>query len=353
MVLILADFPNEHNRHEGMAQRVLAVDKQLESVDRQYLFVSHRRFFRKQIEPVGGSVTQYRCNFFRHFFFLLKILRSAPTIYVHSVINLLPILPLLPLLNKAVFVVLDAHGIVPEEQQLAGRFVKSNLYALAERMIFRRANLVLVVTHAMEAHFRRKYPQSAPTYVQYGILPAHLDPDRQPRLAEGAAADGMLRVVYSGNLQSWQNIDLMVRLIKANQEGRIRYDILTGEPDAMKRLLAAADITSPNVHVQTVAPQELSRFYEAAHYGVILRDDIPVNRVACPTKLVEYLYYGMIPIVKSAHIGDFAALGYEYLTYEAFSADVEMRKSAVNQAVARKLIERHRKADFKSMVTER
>src|SRR5690606_34646808 len=109
--------------------------------------------------------------------------------------------PLMPLLNKATFVMLDAHGIVPEEQRLAGRLVKSSLYALAERMIFRRANAVLVVTHAMEAHFRSKYPESTPAYVQYAILPAHLDPDRQPRLGEGTTRDGLRRVVYSGNLQ--------------------------------------------------------------------------------------------------------------------------------------------------------
>src|SRR5690606_32215002 len=121
--------------------------------------------------------------------------------------NLLPILPLFPWLNKTTFVVLDAHGIVPEEQQLAGRLFKSNLYALAERMVFRRADRVLVVTRAMETHFRSKYPQSTPAYVQYAILPAHLDPDRQPRPGEDTTQDGLLRVVYSGNLQSWQNID--------------------------------------------------------------------------------------------------------------------------------------------------
>ena len=337
-----------------MAQRILAVDRQLESVDRQYLFVSYRRFFRKQVEPVAGLAIQYRCNLFRHFFFLLKLLAGAPTIYLHSVINILPILPLFPLLNRATFVILDAHGVVPEEQQLAGRRFKSSLYALSERMAFRRANTVLVVTRNMETHFRGKYPQSMPTYVQYAILPAHLDPDRQPRLAmEGTPQDGLLRVVYSGNLQSWQNIDEMVQLIRANQDDRILYDILTGEPTAMKAQLRAMGVTSPNVRVQTVAPNELAKFYQAAHYGIILRDDIPVNRVACPTKLVEYLYYGMIPIVKSVHIGDFEALGYEYLASEAFSAAVEARKSLVNQAVARALIEQHRCTDIKSILTGR
>ena len=352
MVLILADFPNERTRHEGMAQRILAVDKQLESVDRQYLFVSHRRFFRKQHVPVIGAVTQNRCNLFRHFFFILRLLRNASTIYVHSVINLLPILPLLPLLNKTTVVVLDAHGIVPEEQQLAGRNIKARLYAIAEQMIFRRANRVLVVTNAMETHFCKKYPQSTPDYVRYSILPAHLNPEQLPPLEKPITPEGVLRVVYSGNLQSWQNIDLMIQLIQANLSNRIQYDILTGEPEAMKDRLSAAGIDTPNVHVQTVAPSELSRFYQAAHYGIILRDDIAVNRVACPTKLVEYLFYGMIPIVKSVHIGDFAAMGYEYLTYEAFSVHVAARKSSINQTVARTLIRQNRQTDLTQVLTK-
>lgn len=352
MVLILADFPNEYNRHEGMAQRILAVDHQIRSVKRQYLFVSHRLFFHKQIQPISKSAIQYRCNLFRHFFFILKLLRSAPTIYIHSIVNLLPILPLFPFLSKATLVILDAHGIVPEEQQLAGRRFKSKLYSLAERMTFHRVNKVLVVTQAMEAHFQKKYPQSAPSYLRYAILPAHLKIEEQLQLDRAVTEDGILRVVYSGNLQSWQNIDLMIRLIKANQDERIRYDILTGEPAAMNQRLVEEKIASQNVHVQTVEPSELGRFYQAAHYGIILRDDIPVNRVACPTKLVEYLYYGMIPIVKSIHIGDFASMGYEYLAYEAFSPFVAIRKSVLNQAVIHTIIQQNQHVDFKAILTK-
>ncbi|WP_353182884.1 hypothetical protein [Parapedobacter lycopersici] len=351
MVLILADFPNEKNRHEGMAQRILAIDQQIQPVDRQYLFVSHRRFFQSEAEPVGERAIQYRYNLFRHFFLILKQLRSAQTIYIHSVINLLPILPLFPFLRKKTFVILDAHGVVPEEQQLAGRRFKSFLYALVERMAIIRVNLVLVVTEAMETYLRKKYPQSSPTYVRYGIFPAHLDPSMPLTPGESITDDGLVRVIYSGNLQSWQNIDLMIQLIKTNQDNRIRYDILTGEPIVMKKRLAAEGVALHNVHVQTVTPSELGDYYRAAHYGIVLRDDIPVNRVACPTKLVEYLYYGMIPIVKSVHIGDFAAMGYEYLAYESFSSQVTARKSAVNQAVARGMIEQHRQIDIKTILT--
>lgn len=350
MVLVLADFPNEANRHEGMAQRILAVDHQIQSVDRKYLFVSHRLFFTRQVRPVADRAVQYRCNLFRHFFLILRLLQTAKTVYIHSVINLLPILPLLPFLKKNTFVILDAHGVVPEEQAFSGVHFKSRLYALTERMAFKRLNLVMVVTKAMEAHFRKKYPVATPAYVQYGIFPAHLKPEQQPSVAADTADEGVLRVVYSGNLQSWQNIDLMIQVIKKNTDDRIRYDILTGEPEELKRRLVAEGIALHRIQVQTVDPSKLGAYYRAAHYGFVLRDDVVVNRVACPTKLVEYLYYGVIPIVKSANIGDFAALGFEYLSYEDFSSHVVARKSVVNREVARELIEQHRSVDLKKII---
>jgi hypothetical protein len=54
--------------------------------------------------------------------------------------------------------------------------------------------------------------------------------------------------------------------------------------------------------------------YSECHYGLILRQDDPVNHVACPTKLIEYLAYGVVPVVDSPRIGDFLELGMRYVT---------------------------------------
>ena len=35
------------------------------------------------------------------------------------------------------------------------------------------------------------------------------------------------------------------------------------------------------------------------------REEILVNAVACPTKLVEYMYWGVVPVVITPNIGDF------------------------------------------------
>ena len=54
------------------------------------------------------------------------------------------------------------------------------------------------------------------------------------------------------------------------------------------------------------------------HLGFVLRDDVLVNRVACPTKLLEYIQYGVLPIVLSDAIGDFKELGYKYIGLDDF-----------------------------------
>src|SRR5690554_6019372 len=158
MLLVLANYPDENAQKEGMSQRMMAVDEQLHDRPRQYLFVSHRLFWRREKETPKPGLVQYRCNFFAHFFFILRLLRQSKTVYIHSVINVLPWLPLVPFLPRHARVVLDAHGVVPEEAALAGNRRKAWLYRLSERAAMRRADLVITVTRAMEAHFRRNIP---------------------------------------------------------------------------------------------------------------------------------------------------------------------------------------------------
>ena len=46
-----------------------------------------------------------------------------------------------------------------------------------------------------------------------------------------------------------------------------------------------------------------------------------VNRVACPTKLVEYLAAGILPILNTPNIGDFVRDGMAYISLEDFVSE--------------------------------
>ena len=131
----------------------------------------------------------------------------------------------------------------------------------------------------------------------------------------------------------------MLKTISQNISDNIHYTILTGELDIMKSLLVKSKLDNlVSINVLSVQPSQLSEYYQKANYGFILRDDITVNNVACPTKLVEYLNYGIIPIVLSDKIGDFKELGYEYISVQDFSVDLPILKSKINQ----KLVENFR-----------
>lgn len=337
MLLLLANYPSPENIHEGMSQRMIAVDRQFEKVHRTYLFVSHRLYWKKEVQEVRQGVIQYRCNLLVHFFFILRLMRSTRTLFFHSVINMLPLLPLFPFIKKSARVILDAHGTVPEEMQLSGIRWKARLYGISERWLFRRVDVVIAVTQAMIRHFQSKYPSASPRYLHYAILPAHLMAGGKE--VENAADTGTVQVVYSGNLQAWQHVELMLQVIKQNRSKKVVFTLLTGETKQMQQLLAKFGMeTDDNLRVLTVTPDELGDYYRQAHYGFILRDDITVNRVACPTKMVEYLFYGITPIVKSPSIGDFPERGYEYIEYSDFSEDLPPVKSETNRRLVREVM---------------
>jgi len=347
-MLFLADFPDERRRHEGMSQRMITIDNLCQHKDRTYLFVSHRFYWRMEAVCIAGNATQYRCNTFRHFFKIKRLLEDADTLYFHSVINVLPLLPFLLFIKVGSWVILDAHGVVPEETRYNGQRFKSMLYQLAERIIFKRVNKVITVSDAMAAHFSNKYPVWDKRYLKYPIIPAHIG-------ATGSISDpspgDRTHVLYSGNLQSWQNIDLMIRLIKSNRSDRIKYTIMTGEPvEMIRRLGEEGLLVDDGLEVLTVPSNKLARYYRTAHYGFILRDDMLINRVACPTKMVEYLYYGIIPVVKSSKMGDFDALGYEYVSYEDFTDALPARKSRINENIISQYISTPINLDFEKVI---
>ena len=97
-----------------------------------------------------------------------------------------------------------------------------------------------------------------------------------------------------------------------------------------------------------------------AHYGYVLRDDITVNNVACPTKIADYFKYRIVPIVSSPKIGDFVDSGMKYITLDDFNSGKLLSKSQLkeiadnNENVLKKYVDIHEKGkkEFIKMFNE-
>ena len=124
---------------------------------------------------------------------------------------------------------------------------------------------------------------------------------------------------------------------------QLRYIFLSGEASALQLQANSAHVL--NCMCSAVPPSQVPDHYLTCTYGFVLRDPVLLNQVACPTKLVEYLYWGVIPIVLTSGIGDFAELGFAFVSLENFRSgrlpdDNEAAKMRViNRQVIEKLID--------------
>lgn len=352
-IIIISDYWNEKNIKDGVMQRVFAVDGLLEGFERVYIQASYRAVFKISSIRKNAETEIISLNPVLHLRFLINMLRQGDKIYIHNLHNLLRILPALVWVRKGF--IFDVHGLFPEEIKMLGNRVQAALYSRVERYAFKHAETAIFVTGTMKDVYLAKYPFYHWKSIVYFIGPTSVsEPVLETELlrikTELHHSTEFLWVVYSGNLQAWQNIDLMCEVIKALPQARFRVLILSMETDEFRTRLAA-EIESGFVQVMSVHPASLKYYYTLSQFGFVLRDDVPVNNVANPTKLVEYLLYGIIPVVKSPEIGDFNSLGYKYVPYEDLSGTVfNAADSKVNVSIITEMLQKNRSIDFKKDV---
>ena len=349
-ILILAPYPTVQNSKDGMISRVKAIDHLLQNVPRTYLNVSLRNFRNAQ-KYKEGIVDVYSLNFFFHFTIILNLIKSHSNIYSHSIYMLSFLWFLIK--KKQNSLTLDLHGVVPEEEKFSNKNIFRTLYyELIERQIFKRLTNAVCVTSSMKSYYQNKYKWFNGFFLVYSIIPDNLPfVDDEIIMEIKEKNTEKIEVIYSGGTQDWQNVDLMIQLIKNNQTPKIHYTILTGDITTFENKIKDNNIDLKLITIASRNPADLWKDYIAADYALILRDDHIVNRVASPTKLMEYLYYGLVPIVLSEEIGDYKKMGYSYIKIEDFSSVVKPSGlNGNNIEIAKKLIDMNQSVDLVSFI---
>lgn len=347
MILFLANYPDETTIKEGMSQRIMNIDSFYKGEVRVYLSVLLFRNFRKKIEIIDDEITFYQCNTFIHIFTIISLLLKSNKIYIHSLYNVLPSFLYIALSSKKI--ILDIHGVVPEENKLINKNFRYLIFNFCERMVLSKEKLTVVcVTNHMIDFYKKKYKTTKAQFVRYIIFPNNLDQHKDDELIINET--NIINIVYSGNLQKWQNIDLMIEVIKKNyHHSHYHFYILTGELKQMQeKFVKAAFDDMQRVTIDSFPPDKLHFIYSICHYGFILRDDIVVNNVACPTKLIEYMNYGIVPIVLSDNIGDFKEYGYERISVEEMG-DLSSYKSLKNIQIIKKIKQENNQIAIKEL----
>jgi hypothetical protein len=315
VIAVVAPFPRPQTVTDGWRSRMAVVDRLFEEEPRVYLDVTDDRSVgAPEPEDVSELVRVYRLNVARasHYERLRNVVLSAEMVYVHTIHLARYVLPF----YRTGRIVTDIHGAAPEEELLYGRKASCRFYDEVEKIVLAESRYAVTVTRAMVEHLRAKHPETRTEFIVLPILDAG---DARPESDLGPRSpSGRPTVIYTGALQHWQNVDLMIETAR-DGIGRFDFTFLTNDPDGFASAARAGGIERL-VSVKCAQKPELPGFYRRADYGLVLRDDLVVNRVACPTKLSEYLWFGVIPVVKFPGLGDFPRFGYRYVTLEDFRA---------------------------------
>jgi glycosyltransferase involved in cell wall biosynthesis len=316
-VAVVAPFPRPGSVVEGWMGRIRAVDDVLSCTPRVYLRFDPNAdgFAEPKLEQFIGEAIELtvRPGSEVHRKFIEQVITHSRFVYVHTV-HLAKFVAAYVPSGK---IVVDFHGAAPEEERMQGNDANGEYFDGVERAVISGSKRAVVVTHAMKEHLQAKYPDCAIDFIVLPIMERH-DFALEDRPAQ--LSDGRFSVVYSGGTQSWQNIDTMLDAVgRAALEAE--YVFLSHDHERIGKL---ASELCPDVEFQGLVTDRegLRGYYARADFGFVLRDDSVVNRVACPTKLIEYMAFGIVPIILSPDIGDFKRHGYQYITLEEFASGV-------------------------------
>jgi hypothetical protein len=351
---IISNYPNSDEIKDGMMQRVANIDDYLLDYDRSYLQISIKNNFKLQKNIIKSDITEYRLHFLKDYFQICKILKKSDVLYVHSLFNFVNLIPFLFIIKKK-NIILDFHGVVPEELAFMSKKFKSFVYNIVERIALSYSKHIIFVTKSMDNYIANKHKLN--NYKSHILNIFSKNVFRAVNTDELDSLRNKYKInekdvvfIYSGNTQKWQNIDLMLSCInKIKNVKNYKFIILTGEIEIIKNKLKEFSLLEKdNIIIDTVSPEELGNFYSIAHYGFVLRDEHILNSVANPTKLVEYMWYGIIPIVKFEDLGDYQELGYEFIKYNHIDMNVKKQRSSKNSQIIKTIS--NKKFDMKLLV---
>lgn len=337
-ITFVGQYPTPENIRDGFIQRIKDIDDLFSESHRVYLDIRIKDYFEARRIEVG-NVTIFKLNYFLHFFKIISVLLKSKIIYIHSVYNGFKIIPHLFFVSRRKRkICLELHGAFPEESKYYGERLNPYIFSLVEKWILKKSHSIVYVSNQFKDYIQSKWNFTStlesfiiPTIASNVVKKENVENIEEIRSRFNIQDDDVV-FLYSGSTKKWQKIELTLEtILKIASNTRYKFFLLTGYLEDMKRMLKKFGLDEhPRIFVLSVTPEEISEYYATAHYGFILRDDHILNRVASPTKLFEYLFYGIIPIMESLNIGDFLQYECEYLKVEDVTNNLPPRKSLRN-----------------------
>jgi glycosyltransferase involved in cell wall biosynthesis len=211
----------------------------------------------------------------------------------------------------------DIRGLLADEYVDAGHWARDSgkyrLTKVMERLLFRKADALIVLTGALKRELVTTESALRDRARDIEVIPCCAPIERfvsitTQRQAERVRRgwDGRRVLAYAGKLGAWYLMDEMALFFRAacQEDTRFFLQVLTqSEAGPMRRALEGAGVPSHAYDIGYVEPEEMPLALSAADAGISFRVASRGSLGVSPAKVGEYLAAGL-PVVSTSGIGD-------------------------------------------------
>ncbi|MBA4381371.1 MAG: glycosyltransferase WbuB [Sideroxydans sp.] len=160
------------------------------------------------------------------------------------------------------------------------------LFSLLERWTINNASKVNLVSKGFEGYFQGRYPEKHFSYFTNGIDDEFLS--LQAPISE-SPKDGIVRVLYAGNLGEGQGLHAIIPELAERMRGRVAFKIIGdgGRREALLEALQSANVDNVEL-LPPMGRQQLIQEYQIADVLFLHLNDYEAFKKVLPSKLFEY-----------------------------------------------------------------
>ncbi len=215
--------------------------------------------------------------------------------------------------------VFSVRALIAEESAYRNHRKFPNYYVLRmiECVVMRSADRLLAVSQPLKTFILQRVPGKHVAVIPCCVNEKTVRYDAQARAdvrtTFGLAQDDVL-LVYVGGHSNWQSLNKVTELFDAlsQVDHRVYLLLLARASERLKELIhSLGSEAREKVFFKSAPHEEVYRYVSAADVGLLIREEILLNKVAAPVKFAEYLAGG-IPVITTPSIEDYSQLVLEY-----------------------------------------
>lgn len=211
----------------------------------------------------------------------------------------------------------DVRGIVSAEALVQHNWIRRRLYSvgfhLMETGAINKVEKLSCVSYRMGSWIESNSGRSDYTVIPCCVSDINnsLDMDERKRIRERLGYSQKCKVIcYVGScFAKWQRIRSIISLCRGVSliNPWYRFLFVTPNTSILKNMIKDIGLDLSRCYITSCGQADVKNYLKACDAGIIMRNDILINNVACPIKIGEYLNGGL-PVLLTKNIGDMSEL---------------------------------------------